>query len=142
MSTFLNASSCSSISSLCWILWLLVLFENFHDSFYYFNWSLLMFASCLQTVFWWLFYCWFWVELWSSFFSWFNECLLSFVLIGWWLCSFNTHLYLILDSWICIFEFFVPQLPLLIVNFMIVDLPDWIYSYAWWFLILFCFLET
>ena len=50
--------------------------------------------------------------------------------------------YLILDSWICIFRFFVPQLPLLIVNFMIVDLPDWIYSYAWQFFILFCFLEA
>ena len=96
-----------------------------------------MFTSRLQTAFWWLFYCWFWVEPWSSFFSWFNECLWSFVLIEWWLCSFNTHFYLILDSWICIFGFFVPQLPLLIVNFMIVDLPDWIYSYAWWFLVLF-----
>ena len=27
-------------------------------------------------------------------------------------------------------------------EFVIVDLPDWIYSYAWWFLVLFCFLEA
>ena len=50
-----------------------------------------------------------------------------------------------ISFWICEFvflDFFVLQLPLLIANFMIVDLPDWIYSYAWWFFILFCFLKA
>ena len=50
-----------------------------------------------------------------------------------------------ISFWICGFvflDFFYSSTTTSDCEFVIVDLPDWIYSYAWWFLVLFCFLKA